>query len=82
MREGGAAAATPRRVWVAVSRRLGEIGRHCVGGHCVGLSKGFWEGGILRHVRLILLKRIAETRQHRVLGVELAVPRYQHRGQH
>lgn len=75
MGESGAAAAASRRVWVAVPRRMGE-------GHCVGLSEGFWEGGILRHVRLVLLKRIAEAGQHRMLGVELAVSRYQHRGQH
>ncbi len=48
MREGGAAASW--RVRVAVSRRMGEVGVHCV-----GLRKGFWEGGILRHVWLILL---------------------------
>ena len=74
LREGVAAAA-PRGVRVAVGRRLRES-------HRVGLSKGLWEGGILGHVRLILLERIAEARQHRVLGVELAVPRYQHRRQH
>lgn len=51
------------------------------GGHGVGLRKGFWEGGILRHVWLVLLQRVAEARQHRMLGVELAVPRYQHGGQ-
>lgn len=50
MREGGAAAAASWRARVAVYRRGGKSG-----GHCVDLSKGFWEGGILRHVRLILL---------------------------
>lgn len=77
LREGGAAAATSRRVWVTVDRWAGEGG-----GHWVGLSKGLREGGILWHVRLVLLQGVAEARQHRVLGVELAVPRYQHRGQH
>lgn len=76
MREGGAAAA-PRAVGVTVSGRVGEGG-----GHGVGLREGLWEGGVLRHVRLVLLQRVAEARQHRVLGIELAVPRYQHRRQH
>lgn len=74
MREGGAAA-TAWWVWVAVAWWMRE-------GHCVGLSKGFWESGVLWHVRLILLEGIAEARQHRMLGVELTIPRYQHWGQH
>ena len=78
MREGGAAAA-PGRAGVAVPRRVrGE-------GHGVGLSEGLREGGVLRHVRLmrlILLERVTEARQHRMLGIELAVPRYQHWRQH
>lgn len=74
MREGGVAA-TPGRVGVAVSRRVGER-------HRVGLREGFGEGGVLGHVRLVLLQRVAEARQHRMLCVELAVSWYQHRGQH
>lgn len=77
MREGDAAAAASWGVGVAVRRRVGEGG-----GQRVGLREGFWEGGVLGHVRLVLLQRVAEARQHGVLGVELAVPRYQHRGQH
>lgn len=77
MREGGTAAAASRGVGVAVRWRVGEGG-----GQRVGLREGFWEGGVLGHVRLVLLQRVAEARQHGVLGVELAVPRYQHRGQH
>lgn len=76
MREGDAAAAS-RGVGVAVPRRVGEGG-----GQRAGLREGFWEGGVLGHVWLVLLQGVAEARQHGVLGVELAVPRYQHRGQH
>lgn len=50
--------------------------------HCVSLSKGLWEGGVLGHVRLILLQRMAKARQHCMLGIELAVPWYQNRRQH
>lgn len=74
--EGDAAAAS-WGVGVAVPRRVGEGS-----GQRVGLREGLGEGGILGHVRLVLLQRVAEARQHGVLGVELAVPRYQHRGQH
>lgn len=76
MREGDAAAA-PGGVGVAVPRRVGEGGRQRV-----GLRERLREGGVLGHVRLVLLQRVAEAGQHGVLGVELAVPRYQHRGQH
>ena len=77
MREGGAAP-TAWRAGVAVHWRGGGEGLR----QRVGLGEGFWEGGVLRHVRLRLVQGVAEARQHAVLGVELAVPRHQHRGQH
>lgn len=76
MWEGDAAAAA-WGVGVAVPRRVGEGG-----GQGVGLREGLGKGGVLGHVRLVLLQGVAEARQHGVLGVELAVPRYQNRGQH
>ena len=83
--EGGAAAAAARRGGVAVPGRVGErldgVGLLLLLLLLLG-GEGLGEGGVLGHVRLVLLQRVAEARQHGVLGVELAVPRHQHRGQH
>lgn len=42
----------------------------------VRLLEGLWEGGVERHVRLVV-GEVAELYQQAVLGIELTVPRYQ-----
>lgn len=44
--------------------------------------EGLRVGGVLRHERLAVEGGAAELGQQAVLGVELAVSRDQHRGQH
>lgn len=45
------------------------------------LLKGLGEGGVERHVGLVVTQ-VAELHQQTVLGVELTVAWHQHRGQH
>lgn len=45
------------------------------------LLEGFWEGGVERHVRLIVTQ-VAELYQQAVLRVELAVSWHQNRGEY
>lgn len=85
-----------RRVWISTTagwrrgiRRVGRDGKRtaatssaaAAAAPAVRLLEGLWEGGVQRHVWLIV-GEIAELYQQAVLWVELAVPWYQDRREH
>ena len=76
-------------VGAAAGRRggVGRVGRNGTGGASATASvatavllEGLWEGGVEGHVRLVV-GEVPELDQQAVLGVELAVPRHQDRGE-
>lgn len=74
-----------RRVGVGATagrrRRVGRVWRDGKGAPSAVLLERLWEGGVERHVRLIVTQ-VAELHQKTVLRVELAVSWHQNRRKH
>lgn len=74
-----------RRVGVGAAAggrwRVGRVWRDGEGASSAVLLEGLWEGGVERHVRLIVTQ-VAELHQQTVLRVELAMSWHQHRRKH